>query len=56
MNGYSSAGGDSGGPVYFSSTAYGLHVGGRYDPYPNLYEVFAEAARLPTVLAVEVAK
>jgi hypothetical protein len=56
MNGANSTGGDSGGSVYYTNTAYGFHIGRVADPYPALYEVFSEAARLPTVLAVVVAK
>jgi hypothetical protein len=56
MDGANSTFGDSGGPVYWTHTAYGLHVGRIPDPAPATYEVFSEVTRLPTVLAVEVAK
>jgi len=51
------AGGDSGGPVYFGTTAYGLHQGFVYDPvWPYDRDVFSRADRLPDALGVAVVK
>lgn len=50
------AGGDSGGPVYWNFTAYGLHQGWRYDPvWPFDRDLFSRANRLPNALNVSVA-
>lgn len=52
-----SAGGDSGGPVYWGTTAYGLHQGWHYDPsWPFDRDLFSRADRLPDALGVAVVK
>lgn len=51
------AGGDSGGPVYWGTTAYGLHSGWQYDPsWPFDRDYFSRADRLPDALGVHIAK
>ena len=49
------AGGDSGGPVYFIFTAYGLHQGWVYDPWPFKRDVFSRADLLDDALGTNVA-
>lgn len=50
------AGGDSGGPVYWGNTAYGLHQGSIYDPvWPYDRDVFSRADRIDNALNVHVA-
>lgn len=50
------AGGDSGGPVYWGNTAYGLHQGWMYDPaFPADRDLFSRADRLPDALSVSIA-
>ena len=46
-----SADGDSGGPVYWGSTAYGLHQGWMWDPvWPFTRDVFSRADRIDDAL------
>lgn len=52
----SAAGGDSGGPVYWGNTAYGLHQGGIYDPVWSFdRDVFARADRIDNALGIYIA-
>jgi hypothetical protein len=56
MEEHLSASGDSGGPVYYSNTAYGLHTGWVYDPFwPFDREVFSRADRIDDALDIDVA-
>ncbi len=56
MGAYLSAGGDSGGPVYWGNTAYGLHQGWIYDPFwPFDREVFSRADRIDDALGIYIA-
>lgn len=49
--------GDSGGPIYWNTTAYGLHSGWQYDPsFPFDRDYFSRADRLPNALGVHIAK
>jgi hypothetical protein len=48
--------GDSGGPIYWNTTAYGLHSGWQYDPFPFNRDYFSRADRLPNALGVHIAK
>lgn len=51
------AAGDSGGPVYWGHTAYGLHQGWHYDPtWPFDRDLFSRADRLPDALGVAIVK
>lgn len=50
-----SAGGDSGGPVYYMFTAYGLHQGWMYDPWPLKRDVFSRADLMDDALGTNVA-
>jgi hypothetical protein len=55
MEAHLSAGGDSGGPVYWSNTAYGIHYGFRWDPiWPFDRELFSRADRIDNALGVSV--
>lgn len=55
MDDRDSAGGDSGGAVYYTNTAYGLHTGAVW--YDGAYrDVFSEAHRMVYALGVGVAK
>ncbi len=48
--------GDSGGPIYWGNTAYGLHSGWRYDPVaPFDRDQFARADRIDDALSVWIA-
>lgn len=50
------AGGDSGGPIYWGNTAYGLHSGWRYDPFaPFDRDQFARADRIDNALGIYIA-
>ncbi|WP_130413347.1 hypothetical protein [Xylanimonas ulmi] len=50
------AGGDSGGPIYWGNTAYGLHSGRRYDPVaPFDRDQFARADRIDDALGIYIA-
>lgn len=40
------AGGDSGGPVFWSNTAYGLHHGPHFDPFPFERDLYSRADRI----------
>ena len=52
MGEHLSADGDSGGPVYWVNTAYGIHKGYMYDPvWPFSREVFSRADRMGYALA-----
>ncbi|MDH5278140.1 MAG: S1 family peptidase, partial [Actinomycetota bacterium] len=47
------AGGDSGGPIYWGNTAYGLHEGWKYDPAPPFdRDLFSRADRIDNALDV----
>lgn len=49
-------GGDSGGPVYFDRTAYGIHKGWMTDPFwPFKREIFSKATRIDNALGVYIA-
>lgn len=50
------AGGDSGGPIYWGTTAYGLHKGWHYDPsWPNDRDLFSRGSRIDDALGVWIA-
>ncbi|WP_250505512.1 S1 family peptidase [Bowdeniella massiliensis] len=50
------AGGDSGGPIYWGNTAYGLHQGWKYDPaWPADRDLFSRADRIDNALGVWIA-
>ena len=50
------AGGDSGGPIYWGNTAYGLHQGWKYDPsWPYDRDLFSRADRIDNALSVWIA-
>ena len=50
------AGGDSGGPIYWANTAYGLHQGWKYDPvWPADRDLFSRADRIDNALGVWIA-
>ena len=53
MGAHLSQGGDSGAPVYWGNTAYGLHQGVMYDPTSR--EVFSQATRIDNALNVYIA-
>ena len=56
MGAHLSAGGDSGGPVFWGNTAYGIHKGYVYDPFwPFDREVFSRADRIDNALGVFIA-
>lgn len=56
MGSHLSAGGDSGGPIYWANTAYGLHKGMMYDPFwPYGREVFSRADRIDNALGIYIA-
>lgn len=48
-------GGDSGGPVFWGNTAYGLHKGWQYDPFPYDRDLFSRADRIDNALSISVA-
>ena len=49
-------GGDSGGPVYWGNTAYGLHKGYHYDPvFPYDRDLFSRADRIDNALNTNIA-
>lgn len=50
-----SAGGDSGGPVFWGNTAYGLHKGEMYDPWPFDRDIFSRADRIDNALNIFIA-
>ena len=50
-----SAGGDSGGPVFWGNSAYGIHYGWMYDPNPTERDVFSRADRIDDALGVSIA-
>jgi len=47
--------GDSGGPVYWGNTAFGLHYGKVFDPWPFSREAFSRADRIDNALGVFIA-
>lgn len=50
------AGGDSGGPIYWGNTAYGLQQGWKYDPaWPADRDLFSRADRIGNALGVWIA-
>lgn len=50
------AGGDSGGPVFWGNTAYGLHKGWMYDPaWPFDRDLFSRASRIDNAIGVYIA-
>lgn len=50
------AGGDSGGPIFYSNTAYGLHQGWHYDPFwPYDRDLFSRGSRIDDALGVYIA-
>ncbi len=50
------AGGDSGGPIFWSNTAYGLHTSSMYDPsWPFDRDVYSKATRMDNAIDVYVA-
>lgn len=50
------ASGDSGGPIFFGSTAYGLHKGFHYDPvWPADRDTFSRTDRIDDALGVYIA-
>lgn len=56
MGAHLSAGGDSGGPVFWGNTAYGIHKGWMYDPFwPFDREVFSRADRIDNALGIFIA-
>jgi len=56
MGEHRSAGGDSGGPIYWSNTAFGVHMGMHYDPvWPASRELFSRADRMPQAIQAHVA-
>ncbi len=55
MGEHLSADGDSGGPVYWVYTAYGIHHGAMYDPWPFSREVFSRADRIDDALGINIA-
>lgn len=50
-----SAGGDSGGPVFWGRYAYGLHKGEMYDPWPYDRDIFSRADRIDNALGITIA-
>ncbi len=56
MGAHLSTDGDSGGPVYWGNTAYGIHQGMVYDPFePFGREVFSRADRIYNALGIFIA-
>ena len=49
-----SAAGDSGGPVYSGSTAYGIHRGWMHDPWPFKREIYSRANLVDEALAIDI--
>ena len=47
--------GDSGGPVYWENSAYGIFLGYVYDPFPFSREVFSQADRIDDALGISIA-
>ena len=51
MEGHLSTGGDSGGPVYLSNIAFGIHLGAKYDEEEEVYrEIFSQADHIDDAL------
>lgn len=50
-----SAGGDSGGSVFWGNTAYGLHKGEMFDPWPFDRDIFSRADRIDNALGIFIA-
>lgn len=56
MGAHLSAGGDSGAPVFWGNTAYGIHRGWIYDPFwPFDREVFSRADRIDNAFGIFIA-
>ena len=56
MEQHLSAAGDSGGPVFYNYTAYGIHRGWMYDPFwPFKREVFSRADLIDEALGISIA-
>ena len=55
MGSHLSADGDSGGPVYWGNTAYGIHQGMVYDPWPFPREVFSRADLIDDAMGISIA-
>ena len=55
MEKHYSAGGDSGGPVFWGNAAYGIHYGWMYDPNTTKREVFSRADRIDDALSISIA-
>lgn len=56
MGAHLSADGDSGGPVYWGNTAYGIHQGWVWDPLPPFDgEVFSRADRIDDAIGTFIA-
>lgn len=49
-----SDGGDSGGPVFYANTAYGLHQGWHLDPVPFPRDLFSRADRIDNAMSVNI--
>lgn len=56
MGAHLSTDGDSGAPVFWNNTAYGIHKGWVYDPWPFDREVFSRADRIDNALIIEIAR
>ncbi len=56
MEEHLSMGGDSGGPVFWNYTAYGIHKGWMYDPiWPFDREIFSRADLIDEALGISIA-
>ena len=55
MGAHLATGGDSGGPVYWGNTAYGLNKGWMHDPWPFKRELFSRADRIDNALGISIA-
>ena len=55
MEAHESESGDSGAPVFWLNTAYGIHAGWIYDPWPFKREVYSRADRIDDALDIDVA-
>lgn len=55
MGAHLSTDGDSGAPVYWNNTAYGIHKGWMHDPWPFKREVFSRADRIDDALDISIA-
>lgn len=51
-----STSGDSGGPVYWGTSAYGIHTGGMHDPiWPFDRDIFSRPDRIGDALGIAIA-